>query len=121
MSLNVVFHVDLREKQCLNIAFDNVTNYMNYLETIPEGKEASLVLLANGPAVNFFVKSEENSELEQRCAGLIAKGLSVRLCSNALRKFGIAEDTLWSGCRPVPGGIPELVSLQNEGYCYIKP
>ncbi len=121
MGLNVVFHVDLREKLNLNIALDNVTNYMNYLETVPEGKDAKLVLLANGPAVNLFVRSEETSEQEKRAEGLMQKGLQIHLCSNALRKFAIDPASLWAGCEPVPGGIPELVMLQNAGYSYIKP
>ena len=121
MNLNLVLHVDLNDPQRLNMAFDNVANYMNYLAELPEGSSASIVLVGNGPSVQLFRKAGEHEALEARASDLMKKGLEIRLCMNALRKFSISAEELWAGCTPVSGGIPELVRLQNEGYSYIKP
>ena len=48
-------------------------------------------------------------------------GLSIRLCRNALKGFGVSEDMLWDDIETVSGGITELCRLQQEGYSYIKP
>ncbi|MDO5535903.1 MAG: DsrE family protein [Desulfovibrionaceae bacterium] len=121
MNFNVVFHVDLNDPKRLNLAFDNVANYMAFLDETPGGSAASLVMLGNGPVVNLFAKRPENADLEARGRQLMENGLSIRLCSNALRKFEISPEQVWEGCTVVPAGIPELVKLQNEGYCYLKP
>ena len=57
----------------------------------------------------------------ERLAGLMQKGLSVRLCRNALNSFGVSQDALLDGLDIVPAGIAELVRLQKEGFAYIKP
>ncbi len=121
MNLNLVLHVDMNDPQRLNLAFDNVANYLNYLAELPEENTASIVLVGNGPAVQLFRKTEEHAALETRASDLMKKGLEIRLCLNALRKFSISAEELWEGCTPVPGAIPELVRLQNEGYSYVKP
>lgn len=121
MNLNVVFHVDLKDPMRLGLSFDNVANYMAFLDETPGGKDARLVMLGNGPVVNLFTRRPENAELEARGRQLMENGLSIRLCRNALKKFGIKPEDLWEGCTIVPAGIPELVLLKNEGYCYLKP
>lgn len=125
MNYNLLLHVDLNDPQRLNIAFDNIINYKKYLaDYLPEGSEtgkAVIVLVANGPAVNLFTKSPEHDEQEARMRTFLDEGVSIRLCQNALNKFGISHDQLWEGCTPVPGAIPEMVRLQAEGYAYIKP
>ena len=121
MNYNLLLHVDLNDPQRLNIAFDNIINYKKYLDDITEAGKTSIVLVANGPAVNLFVKSPEHAEQEARMRTFLDEGVSIRLCQNALTKFGIAHDQLWEGCTPIPGAIPEMVRLQAEGYAYIKP
>lgn len=121
MNYNLMIHVDLDDPRLLNIAFDNANNYLKFLHESQEPLEAEVVLLANGPAVKMFEKTEENAEFEKRGADLMARGLSIRLCVNALKKFGVDHDRLWEGCRIIPGGVIEIVKLQNEGFSYLKP
>jgi intracellular sulfur oxidation DsrE/DsrF family protein len=49
------------------------------------------------------------------------QGVSLRMCQNALKAFGVDEASLWEGVQTVSGGITELCRLQQEGYSYIKP
>ena len=60
-------------------------------------------------------------ERTEKNAALMEAGLSIRLCRNALKGFGVSEDMLWDGIETVSGGITELCRLQQEGYSYIKP
>lgn len=113
MSYNVVFHVDLDDAKILMLALSNIHNFYN----APQSKGAEIVLLGNGPAVKLFSKGNVPEEL----AGLQAKGLSVRLCQNAINKFELTADLLEDGIAIVPAGIVELIDLQNKGFAYIKP
>jgi len=79
----------------------------------------TVVLLANGPAVQLFVKEE--TELTQKAQDLTKLGLSIHLCQNALNKFSITKENLHDDYLIVPAGILDLVELQNKNFSYIKP
>ncbi len=121
MSWNVIFHVDLNDPQRLNLAFDNVANYMNYLAEHAGDAQPSIVMVGNGPVVQLFENGIQHSALHERARELMGRGLSIRLCSNAIRKFGIDPASLVEGCVVVPAGIPEILMLESGGYGYIKP
>lgn len=118
MNWNVVMHADLSDPTRLAFVF---TNMKNYLKDVPKGSGAKLVILANGPAVRLFTNARENDTLHATAKELLASGVSLRLCRNALANFNLDEKELWKGCEVVPGGITELVRLQGEGFAYIKP
>jgi len=113
MNYNVVFHVDLDDEKILMLTLSNIHNFYN----TPQSKGAEVVLLANGPAVKFFSKGNAPKELTE----LKAKGMSIRLCQNALNKFELSSEQLEEGLLIVPAGIVELIELQNKGFSYIKP
>ncbi len=113
MNYNTVFHVDLNDESVLNIAVSNISNYFAALE----GKSAEIVLLVNGPAINWFTKEKVKAEF----ADLQKKGLKIRVCQNAMNKFSLNKEQLAEGAEVVPAGIVELVRLQNEHFAYIKP
>lgn len=113
MNYNIVFHLDLNDSSVLNIAVSNIGNYF----TAIQGKQADVVLVVNGPAVNLFKKENALPEFKD----FMAQGLKVRLCQNALNKFSLTKEMMTEGAEVVPAGIVELVRLQNEQYAYIKP
>ncbi len=113
MNYNVVFHVDLDDKNILNLAISNIVNYLN----ATEGKKAEIILLFNGASVNFLKKENTPQELIE----LQKKGLIIRACQNAINKFSLTKDMLMNEIEIVPAGIVELVRLQNEHFSYIKP
>ena len=93
MNYNLVLHVDVDDPARVGFVFGNMRNY---LKDIPAGDKASLVVVANGPAVRCFTK---------RHADLEAAG----------------RELMRQGVQTVSGGITELCRLQQEGYSYIKP
>ena len=101
MNYNLVLHVDAGDTGRVAFALGNVRNY---LKDVPANSGTKIVIVANGPAQT-----------------LIKAGLSIRLCRNALKGFGVSEDMLWDGIETVSGGITELCRLPQEGYSYIKP
>lgn len=118
MNYNLVLHVDAGDPGRVAFALGNVRNY---LKDVPADSGTKIVLVANGPAVRCFTKTPENAQNEQTARDLMKAGLSIRLCSNALKGFSVSQDTLWDGMEIVSGGITELCRLQQEGYSYIKP
>ena len=76
-------------------------------------------LVANGPAVKLFVPAQ--AELQKTAEELMARGLKLRLCKNALDANKMTAADLWPGCEVVPAGLVEIVELQNKGFAYIRP
>lgn len=115
MYYDLIIHVDDNDKGRLNLALNNVANYRAGLP----GETFRIVLVANGPAVQLFTR--ENEALAERAKGLMAEGLSIKLCNNALKAFNVSAADLWEGCEVVPAGVVEIVKLQREGFAYLRP
>ncbi|EGB13293.1 hypothetical protein DND132_0075 [Pseudodesulfovibrio mercurii] len=113
MRYDVLFHFD-HDRQALDIAFSNI---MNYLAAFPEDQPA-VALVVNGPGVLFL---DRDGEYAERFREAIAKGVAVKVCNNALRKFEIDPERLCPGCVVVPAGVVEIVELQRQGFAYVKP
>ena len=96
MSYDLCLHVDANDPAVLAFAFVNARNYMNGLP----GKEF---------------------ELQKTAEELMARGLKLRLCKNALDANKMTAADLWPGCEVVPAGLVEIVELQNKGFAYIRP
>lgn len=113
MNYNVVFHIDLDDQKYLNVAISNIENYLLAIE----GNKAEIVMLINGAAVNLIKKEVAPKEL-----GLLQnKGLSIRVCQNAINHFSLTKEMLIDNITVVPAGVVELVRLQNEHFSYVKP
>ena len=108
MSYDLCLHVDANDPALLAFAFVNALNYMNGLP----GKEFELVLVANGPAVKLFVPAQ--AELQKTAEELMARGLKLRLCKNALDANKMTAADLWPGCEVVPAGLVEIVELPGH-------
>lgn len=115
MYYDLIIHVDDNDPARLNLAFNNVANYKAGLP----GENFRVVMVANGPAVQLFTRA--NAEQKARGAALMAEGLSIRLCNNALKAFQVSAEDLWEGCEVVPAGVVEIVKLQREGFAYLRP
>lgn len=114
INYNVVFHVDTADN-ALNVALRNV---LNYSEALPD-ERYKMALVANSKAVTLLRK--EHGEFAEALEKVHAKGLSIRVCNNALNELGVHPDELYDLCAVVPAGIVEIVRLQSEGTAYIKP
>ena len=112
---DLLVHVDDNDSARLNLAFSNVANYM---AALPD-TSFRVTMVLNGPAVQLLTGAHE--ELAKTGEALMAQGLSMKACQNALRKFGIEAESLWKGIEVVPAGIVEIVRLQREGFAYLRP
>lgn len=115
MYYDLLLHIDLNEQQRLDIALSNIKNY---LVALPHEKY-SVILLANSSAVQLLTKT--HIDYFEKFQFLVDKGVVFRVCANAIMKFGIAKEDLFSFCTVTPAGIVEIVQLQREGFVYIKP
>ncbi len=113
MHYDAVFHVD-QDAVKLEMALTNITNYFEGLAH----EQFTAVLLVNGPAIKLMGREDSRA---RQLADLAARGLSVRVCRNALRHFDLTPEWLNPVCHIVPAGIIELVDLQRQGFAYIKP
>ncbi|QCC84606.1 hypothetical protein DDIC_01655 [Desulfovibrio desulfuricans] len=115
MNYDLCLHMDSKDPATLRLVLRNAANY---IKALPE-ERFQLVVVANGPAVTQFVKS--NEEFRAIAAPLQDQGLRILLCANALADNHIGHADLWPGCDVVPAGLVEIVRLQREGFAYIKP
>ncbi|GAU07390.1 DsrE family protein [Desulfoplanes formicivorans] len=114
MTYKACFHVDLNDPNRLQLALNNVANFLN---AKPEGKS---VVVVNGPAVNLFRQGSAD-EVASRVRELGERGVGFQVCNNALHAFSIKEEELLPQCEVVAAGIVALIDLQNNGFAYIKP
>lgn len=115
MTYDLVVHMDACDKEVLDLALNNITNYLTALE----GKTpCSVTLVANAAAVKLFT---HDCPQATRVVELAGRGVSFRLCANALRKHNLQKEDLLDACTVVAAGMVELVRLQDAGCAYVKP
>ena len=115
MNYNLCLHIDSNDPAIGKLVMKNANNYLNGLPN----EKPELVVVANGPAVQQFVK--KNQELYEMAKPLMERGVKFMLCHNALKDNKFGDDEIWPGTTVVPAGLVEIVRLQREGFAYIKP
>lgn len=115
MAYDLVVHMDACDMNLLDLALNNIANYLAALE----GKTpCSVTLVANAAAVKLFTRDCPKAS---RIAELASRGVRFKLCANALRSQNLQETDLLESCTVVPAGMVELVRLQDAGFAYVKP
>lgn len=119
MVYRAVFHFDAHDTNLLTLGLNNVNNLLKALgENHYEG-HYDVVMLFNGPAVQLLRRVQ--CPEQDRVLELQRRRVAFKVCRNALGAFGLAEEEVVAGCVVVPAGIVELITLQHDGYAYIKP
>lgn len=113
MHYDALFHFDNSEPE-LNIAISNIQNYR---KALPD-TDFTAVLLVNGPGIKLMGKDSPQAQALQE---LHEAGVSIRVCNNAMNKFGLTAEWLHPACTIIPAGIVEIVDLQRKGFAYVKP
>lgn len=114
--MKVMFHLDWDQSEPLLMALNNVKNLW---KQVPAA-EASVCVVANGPAVNLF-KKDRAAAYSATVEELYNEGARFLVCRNSIVNLGIAAEDLLEQCEQVPAGILEIVRLQQDGYAYVKP
>lgn len=99
-----------------------LNNVLNHLNADPR---ARIVVVANGPGIDFLMQDAKDSrgrEFSASVSTLSGRGVEFRVCNNTLTVRNISPDKLLMESKIVPSGVAEAAKLQfREGFAYIKP
>lgn len=118
----VAIHVDENDPARMNMALNNVTNIQQYYDSVGETVEIELV--AYGPGLHMF--RADTSPVKDRISvmSLEMDNLTFSACGNThgamSRKEGKTIELL-DEAEMVPSGVVQLISLQEQGYAYVRP
>ena len=118
----VAIHVDENDPARMNMALNNVTNIQQYYDSVGETVEIELV--AYGPGLHMF--RADTSPVKDRISvmSLEMDNLTFSACGNThgamSRKEGKTIELLDEAVM-VPSGVVQLISLQEQGYAYVRP
>jgi len=119
---HVAFHVDQNDPKVMNMTLNNVKNVKKYYDT--KGEKVVIEVVAYGPGLMMY--SAAKSPVKQRIAALSLEisDLKFSACGNTHRKMSKKAGKnmeLISEAQMVPSGVVQLISLQEEGYSYVRP
>lgn len=83
-----------------------------------EWPHATLRVVVDGSAVYTLASV---NDLSGRLAALVADGVDVHVCPNALKEHKIDPAEIGSWAKTDLGGVVALVQAMNQGFHYIKP
>lgn len=115
MNYNLILHLDSGEPEMFRLAARNAANYLNAL---PEQK-FELDIVANGGGASLLTL--KHADLHEIGKNLMARGVVIKVCANALAEKQIPHADVWPGCQIVPAGLVEIARLQQAGFAYVKP
>ena len=111
MELKLVFHV--LEAYRVNNALGNIQNILD-TESLSVSKVDLVVV---NEAVQKFTNM---TDIREKIEKVISNKISIKICENSMKKFGVFEEELAEEVNSVPSGIVEVVKLQSQGYKYIR-
>ncbi len=118
----VAIHVDENDPARMNMALNNIANLKSFYDSIEEKVEIELV--AYGPGLHMLLA--DTSPVKDRISvmALEIETLTFSACGNThkgmSRKTG-KELALLEEATMVPSGVVQLITLQEEGFSYIRP
>ena len=119
---HIAFHVDQNDPQVMNMTLNNVQNVRKYYDSI--GEKVTIEVVAYGPGLNMLV--EAKSPVKQRIAAMSLEisDLQFSACGNThskMKKKSGKDVKLISEAVMVQSGVVQLVTLQEQGYAYVRP
>ncbi len=118
----VAIHVDQNDPQVMNMALNNAQNITTYYEA--QGDTVVIEMVAYGPGLNMLLEGRSPVADRISMMSLQYENLSFAACGNTMRKMSAKageELTLLDEAAMVPSGVVQLISLQEQGYAYIRP
>lgn len=119
---HVAVQVNDNDPQRMNMALNNVNNLIAAYQAM--GDEVEVQIVAYGPGLHML--RADTSPVAQRIAlmALEHPNVTFQACNNtiqAMQRRSGAEVTLLPEAQIVPAGVVHLVSLQEQGWAYIRP
>ncbi len=118
----VAIHVGEADPKRMNMALNNVKNIRKFYDA--KGEKVIIELVAYGPGLHML--RADTSPVATRIAtmALEMNNLVFSACGNTHRKMSkkAGKDVpILSEARMVPSGVAQLISLQEQGYSYVRP
>ena len=115
-------HVDENDPAVMNMALNNVANVIGYYEA--QGDTVSIEVVTYGPGLTMLLA--DGSPVADRISAmaLAHDGLTFAACGNTLAAMEQKAGTtiaLMPEATLVPSGVVQLISLQEDGYAYVRP
>ena len=118
----IAVHVDQNDKKIMNMALNNVQNLTKYYTS--KGDKVIVEVVAYGPGLHMFRADTSPVKDRIETMSLAMPNLKFSACGNTHRKMSKKsgkEVKLLSESTKVPSGVVQLISLQEQGYAYVKP
>ena len=110
---HILFAVTSPDEADWNLTLGNISNLIKGLQPAPWEIE----VVAYGPGINLI---KADSSVAKDIATLQSEGVRFVACQNAMRFHHLELKDLIPGVTPVPAGIVEVVTKQEQGWIYIK-
>ena len=107
----VLFALTSPDEADWNLTMGNIGNLLKLLP------DAEVEVVSYGPGIMMVAKPSAVEEAIHRLQGQHVKFVA---CQNAMRARKLTVADLVDGVTPVPAGIVEVVTKQEEGWTYIK-
>ena len=122
MTHKVAVHVDQNDKKVMNMALNNIQNLTKYYTS--KGDKVIVELVAYGPGLHML-RADTSPVIDRiETMSLAMPNLKFSACGNTHRKMAQKSGKkvpLLSESTKVPSGVVQLISLQEQGYSYVKP
>ncbi|HBO47775.1 MULTISPECIES: DsrE family protein [Pediococcus] len=110
--MKIVFHIDENSKW--QTALSNVANALSYAKQ--KQLTISIVVVVNGSAITEYLANDVQVFISTH-QGTV----EFHACQNAMASHHISAEQLPKTVKVVPAGVIDLVTLQDQGFRYIKP
>jgi uncharacterized protein len=114
MYYDLLLHVDTDDAS-LAAALRNAANYTKAGIDVPY----NIALVVNGKAVSLLRRA--TCLHKEAITALCSQNMRLYVCNNALSEQGLDADAIVAEAEVVPAGIVQIVTLQREGFAYVKP
>lgn len=118
----VAIHVDENDAQRMNMALNNANNIISYYENA--GDDVEVQVVTYGPGLHML--RADTSPVAERISTMTMEheNLSFAACNNTLtgmqRRAG-TDIALLDEANVVPSGAVHLITLQEQGWAYLRP
>ena len=119
---HVAIHVNQNDPKVMNMALNNAQNVRSFYESI--GDEVVIELVAYGPGLHMLRADTSPVAARISAMSLEMEGLTFSACGNTHRNMSKAaghDVALLDEAQIVPSGVVQLISLQENGYAYVRP
>lgn len=118
----VAFQINDNDPKRMNLVLNNMANVQKYYES--KGETVEIELVAYGPGLHML--RADTSPVKDRIASmsLASDEVTFSACANTHRnmsKKAGGDIQLLDESQMVPSGVIQIISLQEQGYSYIKP